>query len=497
MLFNSYLFILGFLPFVVLGFVVFSRFGSAKGAQGWLLVCSLFFYGWWNYLYLSLIIGSVVFNFLIAQAIHGADRARKQWLIVGVIVNLGLLGYYKYIDFFISVVNDISGGNLLLTGVALPLAISFFTFQQIAFLVDEYRDRLDGVRPKFIEYALFVTFFPQLIAGPITRCHNIVSQLRDHRYFRFSYNNLSIGLSIFIFGLFKKVVIADQFSTWVTPVFDAVDSGIQISAIDAWIGMFCYSFQLYFDFSGYSDMAIGLARIFGIRLPANFWSPYKAASIIEFWRRWHITLSNFLRDYLYIALGGNRCKPMRVWANIFITMLLGGLWHGAGWTFIIWGALHGIFIVINHLWRRSSWTCPPRLKPLSALTSILFTFLTISMLWVFFRSASLEGAWSYLGSLAMGFGHGFENIFSKHEISSSVRWIIGGCIVIWLMPNTLQIFHRIRPAKQPNVKPMTHSRIMSFLSFRPNAIWAGIIIVMFIYCLKSMLRTSEFLYFQF
>jgi D-alanyl-lipoteichoic acid acyltransferase DltB (MBOAT superfamily) len=307
MLFNSYEFIFGFFPLVFLGFLVLARAGMPALVQVWLVGCSLFFYGWWNYKYLALILASILFNYFVGLVIsHSRNHTRRLWLVLGVCFNLGLLGFFKYADFFISTTNIIFGRDFNLLHVILPLAISFFTFQQIAYLVDRYQDIAFEREISFLEYTLFVAFFPQLIAGPIVHHSQVIPQFRRPEFGRFRLDNMSIGVTIFFFGLFKKVVIADRFGEWATPAFSMVDGGEVLSMQEAWLGAMAYTFQLYFDFSGYSDMAIGLGRIFGIRLPANFFSPYKADSIIEFWRRWHMTLSRFLRDYLYFPLGGNR-----------------------------------------------------------------------------------------------------------------------------------------------------------------------------------------------
>jgi alginate O-acetyltransferase complex protein AlgI len=316
------------------------------------------------------------------------DRKKPLLLALGVAVNLLLLGYFKYRNFMVVTVSMALGFQAHLAPLVLPLAISFFTFEQITYLVAAYRDEIE--EHDFLNYLLFITFFPHLIAGPIVRYNDIVPQLNRNSRFILSAENLSAGLMIFAIGLFKKVIIADAFRGLVADVFD---SNAAISLVDAWGATLAFTVQIYFDFSGYSDMAIGLARMFNVRFPENFDSPYQADSIIEFWRRWHMTLSSFLRDYLYIPLGGNRLGEVRRYANLFVTMLLGGLWHGASWTFVIWGAAHGIFLSINHLWRRLGIALPRAI-------AWLLTFLAVVVAWALFRAPSFHRAQEILASMA-------------------------------------------------------------------------------------------------
>mgnify|MGYP003343037928 CR=1 FL=1 len=328
MLFNSYPFIFFYLPIVFLLFFQLSKLNKPN-AICWLGLASLFFYGWWNPKYVLLLLSSILFNYTVGKEIcRQPSLKRKKYFLWGsVTANLLLLGFFKYTNFFIEGVNRI-GGNLSPIEIVLPLGISFFTFTQIAFLVDAYR----GIAKeyKFSHYLLFVTWFPHLIAGPVLHHKQMMPQFSFFKTYRLNPESIAVGLTLFSIGLFKKVVFADQFALYANPVFDGAHHGQSPMLFEAWIGALAYTLQLYFDFSGYSDMAIGLSRLFNIRLPLNFNSPYKAASIIEFWRRWHMTLSTFLRDYLYIPLGGNRRGPVRHQFNIMVTMLLGGLWHGAG-----------------------------------------------------------------------------------------------------------------------------------------------------------------------
>ena len=332
MLFNSYEYILLFMPVVVVMYFMLGRKSIVVGHY-WLIAASLFFYGYWNPIYLWLILFSLLVNFCLGKYLLAASRKRK-YLELGISFNLLLLGYYKYTDFFLENVNNILGLNLGLLHIVLPLGISFFSFTQIAYLIETYR----GVvrEHNFRSYMLFVTYFPHLLAGPIIHYEQMIPQFLDKSLKKVNYENLSRGLFLFAIGLIKKVIIADTLGTWADAGYIASGS-VELSALAAWSTALAYTFQLFFDFSGYTDMALGVSLMLNIRLPVNFDSPYKSASIIEFWRRWHITLSFFLRDYLYIPLGGNRKGKYRKYANIFITMLLGGLWHGAGLTYVLWG----------------------------------------------------------------------------------------------------------------------------------------------------------------
>ena len=339
MLFNSPVYIFLFLPIVVLGYFLFNHFRLIVAAKAWLVLSSLFFYGFWNPGYLALIIGSMLVNFALGTALHREKRAsmrgkyhhlkRKNILAAGVLFNLGLLGYYKYEDFLIENFNLLLDRETGYLNLVLPLAISFFTFQQIAYLVDSYQQ--DTKEYDFLNYCLFVTFFPQLIAGPIVHHSEMMPQFMKLRTKILDWRNVSAGAFIFTIGLFKKVVIADSFAIWANAGFDAV---APLGFYEAWGTSLSYTFQLYYDFSGYTDMAIGAALLFNIRLPINFNSPYKAIGIQDFWRRWHITLSRWLRDYVYIPLGGSRKGNLRTYTNLLATFLLGGLWHGAGWPCI-------------------------------------------------------------------------------------------------------------------------------------------------------------------
>lgn len=390
MLFNSAEFIFLFLPIVFFGYFFLLGKRLVTGAQCWLVGGSLVFYSWWNPAYLPLILVSMAVNYGIGSELAKASEprrtllnrkiSRKKLLFAGCGFNLALLGYFKYVDFFIQNVNWTLGTHIPMQHIMLPLAISFFTFQQIAYLVDSYRRETKEY--DLLNYMLFVTFFPQLIAGPIVHHKEMMPQFASKWNLAKRYRNIAVGLVFFSIGLFKKTVIADTFSIWADGGFDG--SGA-LGFFDAWTTSLSYTFQLYFDFSGYTDMAMGAALLFNIRLPINFDSPYKALSIQDFWRRWHITLGRFLRDYIYIPLGGNRKSEWHTYANLFVTFLLGGIWHGASWMFVIWGAMHGAALILCRIWQRFG-------LRMSDWLAWLITFNFVNIAWVFFRAVTMEDA---------------------------------------------------------------------------------------------------------
>lgn len=386
MLFNSWQFILVFLPIVFFGYFWLNRTRLAVAARAWLAAASLFFYAYWNVSYLPLLLISLLFNFVIGNSFSSGRTSwhrtipREAMLTFGVTANLALLAYYKYAGFIADMAYLSFSSVSSPTDILLPLAISFFTFNQIAYLVDSYRG--EAKEYDFLNYVLFVTFFPHLIAGPIVHHREMMPQFASRWSWAIRYRNVLQGLFIFGIGLFKKVALADTFAIWANSGFD---SGRDLDFFAAWATSLSYSFQLYFDFSGYCDMAIGAALLFNIRFPLNFNSPYKALDIQDFWRRWHMTLSRFLRDYLYIPLGGNRRAEFRIHLNLMATFTLGGLWHGASWMFVIWGALHGAAIVAHRLWRIYG-------RPLPSMLAWLLTFLFVNATWVFFRAKTLDDA---------------------------------------------------------------------------------------------------------
>lgn len=388
MLFNSLEFILAFLPVTFFVYFWLNKKRLIVAGKSWLVLASLVFYAWWNVQYLPLILVSILVNFAIGNALarqvgdgERRGRLRAKWLLAaGIVFNLGLLGYYKYADFFLGNLGRVLDAPIEPLGIVLPLAISFFSFTQIAYLVDSYRGRAKEY--DLLNYALFVTFFPHLIAGPIVHHGEIMRQFSAVANLARRHRNVLFGLMLFSIGLAKKVLIADTFAVWATAGFDQAD---HLNFYEAWATSLSYTFQIYFDFSGYTDMALGAALLFNIRMPVNFNSPYRATSIQDFWRRWHITLSRFLRDYLYIPLGGSRRGAGRVYANLVATFVLGGLWHGATWMFVLWGALHGAAMVVHRLWQRLGVRMP-------TLLAWLLTFNFINLTWIVFRAQTLEDA---------------------------------------------------------------------------------------------------------
>lgn len=528
MLFNSYEFLFLFLPLTLIGFFLFARIGSLI-AIGWLVLASLFFYAWYNPAYLILILFSMVVNYAFGQLLSATHRQANQpkgrmLLMLGVTLNLCGLAYFKYAGFLVDNFNLLIGGDVRIHNIVLPLAISFFTFQQIAYLVDSHRGLVQEYR--LSHYALFVTFFPQLIAGPIVHHREMLPQFMRAETLQPRLENISVGMAIFTIGLFKKTVLADSAANYSSPVFDAASAGETLTFFEAWGGALSYTMQLYFDFSGYSDMAIGAARLFGVRLPLNFHSPYKATNIIEFWRRWHMTLSRFLRDYVYIALGGNRSGKRKRYINLMITMLLGGLWHGAGWTFVIWGGLHGFYLIVNHAWSQLSnrlWPVLPLPQVVSQTLGWLVTFLAVVVGWVFFRATDFSSAMTILAGMGGANGIALPNAVAVQLgglwdllAAVGVTTYLGGgndFVFTWLwlaflipvaliMPNTQQIMARFEPALRPHQSEDRQELIpMSFwverVRWQPTAGWGITLGIIAALGVLSMSSISEFLYFQF
>ncbi|MGC9502626.1 MBOAT family O-acyltransferase [Baaleninema sp.] len=487
MLFNSYTFIFAFLPVALIGFFAINRWGYARLAIGWLVAASLFFYGWWNPPYLLLLLFSIVFNYAVGRFLSRDrlnDGPRKWGLIGGIAVNLALIGYFKYANFFASIANDLLGTTLDFGAIVLPLAISFFTFQQIAYLVDAYRGETQEY--SFLKYSLFVSFFPQLIAGPIVHHGDVIPQFSQGKILKFNSDDMAIGLTIFSIGLFKKVVFADTIATFANPVFDAAANGAQIGFAQGWVGALAYTLQLYFDFSGYSDMAIGAARLFGIRLPLNFNSPYKSVSIADFWRRWHMTLSRFLRDYLYIPLGGNRKGERRRYINLMVTMLLGGLWHGAGWTFVLWGGLHGFYLVVHRWWEKNT---PPVEAGWYRVSAQLVTFLAIVVGWVVFRAIDLASATAILRGM-VGL-----NGFSGMSSQDAVVWIAALLGIAFFAPNTQEWISDSLPELEDAAE--TALAKTRRWQWTPDPHWALFGATALVVAASFISQENEFIYFQF
>lgn len=520
MLFNSPEFIYLFLPIVLLGFFLIAR-ASHRLAAVWLASASCFFYGWWNPAYLALLGASIAFNYsmgimLARESARPEQQRRLALLVFGVGANLLLLAYFKYFNFFMESARVVLDANWHFDEIILPLGISFFTFTQIAFLVDAWRG--EAKEFNFVHYGLFVTYFPHLIAGPVLHHREMMPQFGRAETYRLDWENIAVGLTIFAFGIFKKVVLADGVAPHANAVFQAAADGESLTLLDAWGGSLAYSMQLYFDFSGYSDMAIGLSRMFGVNLPLNFNSPYKALSISDFWRRWHMTLSRFLRDYLYIALGGNRYGRLRRYGNLLVTMVLGGLWHGAGWTFVVWGTLHGVYLVVNHAWRKLMELLGLKHTPRrwSRAMAWLVTFMSVVVAWVFFRADSIATAFSILHAMVGGNGLVLppEWVNGLHwravqllsaagvptgklfgEFADLLSWVTVGMLLIVATraPNTQEIMAGFGPALDFTRQPHERSR----LAFRIDASWLVVTVILLAAALTRGEAISEFLYFQF
>jgi D-alanyl-lipoteichoic acid acyltransferase DltB (MBOAT superfamily) len=490
MLFNSHEFIFVFCPAVfAVFFLIAAR--NFRLALAWLVGASLFFYAWWNPPYLLLLLGSVLFNYAAGLLLSRAARRRRTLLGGAVAANLLLLGYFKYTNFLIGTWNAVSGAALPLFDILLPLAISFHTFQQIAYLVDTYRGETG--RYRFLDYLFFVVFFPQLIAGPIVRHDEIIPQVSARRTWRPDPADLALGITIFSFGLFKKVVLADSVAVPADLVFGAV-AAQPIGLLRAWTGAFAYALQIYFDFSAYSDMAVGLALLAGIRFPLNFFSPYQATSVVDFWRRWHMTLSRFLLHYLYIPLGGNRRGRARRYVNLMATMLLGGLWHGAAWTFVVWGGLHGAYLAINHAWRGTQLAATWARSRAWRLLSVALTFTAVCVAWVFFRAPDFPTALEMLKAMA-----GLNGLRVPGSVplnKQQVLTVLGGLVIVFGMPNIYMLMERFRPVLS-DLATLGSAPPPRWAAWRPAAGWA--IAGAAAFCAGALLisKESPFLYFQF
>jgi alginate O-acetyltransferase complex protein AlgI len=496
MLFSSYVFILLFLPVVLLGFAACQNLGK-RASSLWLVAASFFFYGYWDVRYVGLIVTSILVNHWLGTYLtrHRESPWRTPCLFAGLAFNLGLLGYFKYANFFVDTVSQLTGFEWSIQKIILPLGISFFTFQKVAYIVDAWKGKCREY--DLDEYALFVMFFPQLIAGPIVQHHDLLGQLEKKTHLTLNRQDFSVGLTLFTFGLFKKVIIADLVSQWVSPVFDHADPG-SISTLDAWLGTIAYTLQLYFDFSGYSDMGIGLGRMFSLKLPVNFNSPYKALSIADFWRRWHITLGAFLRNYIYFPLGGSRCGAVRRSLNLMATMLLGGLWHGANWTYILWGVMQGTYLCVNHSWttfRKSrGWTWTDGVVWKGAAWCL--TILAVMFGWVMFRAPSI-GSGGAIWSALCGFGGGASPLVQVEEI---IRTLALVSIVALFLPNSQQLLARYEPCSDwEEAKETTPSLgpIWRRFEWRPTPLRGAIVTGLLFLAMAFMTRTQEFLYFQF
>jgi len=496
MLFNSYQFILLFLPVLLLLYWLVAQ--VARDKLGLLLLASsLIFYGVWGMGFLVLLLCMICLNCAFGQVLAAMPDqgegafSRKHLLALALVVNLAPLCWFKYANFFIDNINMALGSSLTHQAAGLPLGISFYTFLQIAYLITVYRRQIEPVG--LLQYANFASFFPYVISGPIVRHPQFGPQIADPQPLDIA--NIGQGMTFFVIGLAKKVLLADSIASYANSVFNAAHKGLPLTSPEAWVGSLAYTFQLYFDFSGYTDMAIGVALIFGLRLPDNFDSPYKATGIVDFWRRWHITLSLWLRDFLYIPLGGSRAGKFRQYRNLLLTMLLGGLWHGAGWTFIIWGGAHGAMLCINHFWR--SWAA--RHIPEKALNSVVprilsiaFTFLCINLAWVIFRADSLHAAGVMYSSMSdifsSDFSGGCSTLFANNyvrDVRAALYLAVSG-LLVWCFPTTRQL---INGTRADGTRPWP--------TWQPDARWATGLAVLAFGALLLLSRKTVFLYFQF
>lgn len=480
MLFNSYEFIFIFFPITFFIYYSFLYVKLYKIARIGLVLASFFFYGYWKLDYLYLLFVSIIVNYLlgILLAEDYSKRTKFNFLVLGILFNLFLLGYYKYYDFFIKNINYIFSTNFNLLNLVLPLGISFFTFQQIAYLVDSYKGETKEYN--FIDYALFVSFFPQLIAGPIVHHKEILPQFNSKENLKFNYKNISIGLFIFSIGLFKKVILADTLG-------QLADAGYQnpknIQLIDAWLAALAFLFQIYFDFSGYSEMAVGLGKFFNIDILWNFDSPLKTNNIQDLWRKWHISLSKFLRDYVYIPLGGSKVSEIRNYINLIITFTIGGIWHGANWTFFIWGFLTGIGIVIHKLWKKK--------YDLPNFFAYPVNFLYFLLGSVFFRANSVsdaieifKGMFGFNGILYPKFLSYLDMPLTTVEFGSLLFTKLHKDILSYL------VFGIVIGFFGKNTKELSDS-------FKPNFFYGIFTFMLFTVSVMNLFNVSKFLYFNF
>jgi len=521
MLFNSYPFLFAFLPAALVGYQIAGHF-HRRAVVAWLGFVSLVFYAYWRPPLVVLLLCSIGINYLAAELISRHIRNTvgvRVWLWLAIAIDLGLLGFFKYLFPFLNFACHVAGSSRHWADVILPLGISFFTFTQIAYLVDLSQG--DAVRQDLSSYVLFVTFFPHLIAGPILHHKDMMPQFQQDRKYQLRLDDFIVGLSWFIMGLGKKVLLADDFSHTAKAAYDSPGT---LGMIVAWRGVLCYALQLYFDFSGYSDMALGLARMFSIDFPLNFSSPYKARNIIDFWQRWHITLTQYITDYVY--------SPLQFWISerrqekgkkvsrkaqatlegftsmiafpMMFTFLVAGIWHGAGLQYVVFGAIHGVYLTINHAWHlfrrkpgQQTAEKPPFLRAISHGSSVLLTFVCVLVANVFFRSDGCRRAISMLA--AMAGAHGIGSRLLPHETASGaavdVPKMIVGFLIVWALPNTQQILRRFKPSL--HITPWDEVVPSRSLVWTPNIAWALTLSGVFFLVLVGLQKPSSFLYFQF
>ena len=513
MLFNSYIFIFLFLPTTLFVFHLLEKKGYNRLTISWLVAASLFFYGWWNPIYIGLIVGSALFNYAVGFVL--LTRPYKLFLSLGIMGNLAVLGYFKYANFFVNNINTLLDNNIILEQIILPLGISFFTFQQIAYLVDTYLGKTKEY--KFLQYFLFVTFFPQLIAGPIVHHKKMMPQFAKGVLGSLKLENLAVGFTTFIIGLFKKVFLADNIEFYATPIFDASEYGFNLTFFEAWGGAIAYTFQLYFDFSGYSDMALGIGLMFGIALPINFLSPFKTKNIAEFWRCWHITLSKFIRDHLYypisLLLTRYAINNNFGYTSLFILGVLTptifaffwvGLWHGAGWNFILFGLLHGVYIVIYNIWIKVINLIPEdkRIKKnnVTNIISQFITFIAVIFSFVLFRAETIDGANNIISSMLGMNGIEFIDMFQIGMFGASpktgIAWIILSLLIVNFLPDTQQfVLNQNKVFINWGEKIINKSK--QKIKWNPTLYWGIFFAIMLAVSVISFSDTSKFLYFQF
>ena len=492
MLFNSYIFILGFLPLCLIGYFALNHFKLRKTALLFLLGMSLWFYGSNTPKYLILIISSVLVNygFYRLSVVLTDEKKRKIAKLAAVILNLGVLFYFKYYDFFAETVNSVFKSSWTLRNILLPLGISFFTFQQVSFVIDAFNGEVGEC--SILDYACFVTFFPQLIAGPIVTHDELVPQLQDESRKQFNFENFSRGVYMFSMGLAKKVLLADNLAYSVTMGYSLASGGdwTALNSSTCIVVMLAYTLQMYFDFSGYSDMAIGLGRMFNIDIPQNFNSPYKAVTILDHWKRWHITLTRFLRKYVYIPLGGNRRGEVRTCINILIVYFVSGLWHGAGWTFVIWGVLHGLFCVITRVGRRVFDRIPKAIN-------WFITFVFINLGFIIFRSESIEQAWQIISRIFdFDFGTVAYSVYTSFSLTE-VSMLLSAIPVVgkyMYHPYSMMILFL---AVSMFIVLVPKNAYEKMQSFTPQPVRLIIPLVLIVWCIFSFGTVSTFLYFNF
>jgi D-alanyl-lipoteichoic acid acyltransferase DltB (MBOAT superfamily) len=496
MLFTSGEFLFVYLPISVVAFFLIARTAGRVAAALWLSCASLVFYAWWRPEHTILLLVSIAANYLFGALIlraRQADNGLARPLLIGAVVtNLAALGYFKYANFFVDTVASVTGAPLSTIDVLLPIGISFFTFTQIAYLVDVHAGKVSERNP--LHYVLFVTYYPHLIAGPVLHHAEMMPQFARPEIYRAYLRTITIGLAFLTMGLAKKILIADSVAPLANDAFAQVALH-PITTSLAWLGMLAYTLQIYFDFSGYSDMAVGLSLLIGVRLPYNFNSPYQATNISDFWRRWHITLSRFLRDYLYIALGGNRLGRLRRYSNLLVTMLLGGLWHGASWTFVVWGGLHGLYLCVHHAWQWLREQMPAQYVPTgrgwklaARVASVSLTLLCVIVAWAFFRATTIQSAWSIVISL---FGLGAPAVAGPVPFAVIV-WIgVFGAIALFARNSQQLIDGRLAPALDRLSARAWHGELLAALC---GALIVGIVLLALIAASRNV---TEFIYFNF